>query len=268
MSRRILIPRLAVLVLLVLFVATYVGQPGGAGGLEMFSDTVCLLAAALAAAFAFIASSRFDHDVPQRRAWLLLGAGMALWAAAECLWMYFEVGPGEEVPYPSFADVIWAVGYAPLILGLFIGYRGLGVRLPMSRRLLVGLLYALLLAVLACWLLRPMFIGPEAAGLAETFIGSFYLVGNLTLAFIATLSLIVVWDALIGRPWLSITLGMLFFAISDSAFAYAAWKGSYVVGGNWQSGMIDVAYLAAYLLVALGAYRQATLHLDDVAPPR
>jgi len=252
----------------VLFAAAYVGQPGGAGGLEMFSDTVCLLAAALAAAFAFIASSRFDHDVPQRRAWLLLGAGMALWAAAECLWMYFEVGPGEEVPYPSFADVIWAVGYAPLILGLFIGYRGLGVRLPMSRRLLVGLLYALLLAVLACWLLRPMFIGPEAAGLAETFIGSFYLVGNLTLAFIATLSLIVVCDALIGRPWLSITLGMLFFAISDSAFAYAAWKGSYVVGGNWQSGMIDVAYLAAYLLVALGAYRQATLHLDDVAPPR
>jgi hypothetical protein len=30
--------------------------------------------------------------------------------------------------------------------------------------------------------------------------------------------------------------------------------------------MIDVVYLAAYLSIALGAYRQATLSLADVPP--
>ena len=267
MSRRILFPGLAILVVVVLFIAAYVWQPGGVRVLELLSDVGCLIAATLAAALAFIACSRFDRGIPQRHAWLLLGAGMALWAVAEFLWMYFEIGANEEVPYPSPADVVWAVGYVPLILGMYLGYRGLGVRLRTSRRALMALAYAVLLAAMAYWLLRPMYVGPTAASQAESFIGSYYLVGNLTLAFIATLSLVVVWDGLIGRPGLPITLGMLLFAISDSAFAYSAWQGTYAVGGNWQSGAIDVAYLAAYLLVALGAYHQATLRLADVAQP-
>jgi len=268
LSRRILYSRLAVLVVLVLFLVAYIWQPGGTRALTFFSDAVCLTAAALAAILAFVASARFDRGVTQRRTWLLVGAGMAIWTVAELLWMCFEIGAGDEVPYPSLADVIWAIGYAPLILGIYLGYRGLGVRLRWSHRLLVTLAYAALLAGLAFWLLKPMFGGPAAASLAESFIGSYYLVGDLTLAFIASLSLIVVWDGLIGRPWLSITLGMLLFAISDSAFSYADWAGFYAVGGNWESAVIDVAYLAAYLLVALGAYRQATLALADVTPPQ
>jgi hypothetical protein len=104
-----------------------------------------------------------------------------------------------------------------------------------------------------------------AGSWAEALVGSYYLIGNLTLAFIATLSLIVVWDGLIGRPWLSITIGMLLFALSDTAFAYAAWVGTYAVGRNAISGVIDVVYLGAYLCIALGAYRQATLSLADIA---
>ncbi len=115
-----------------------------------------------------------------------------------------------------------------------------------------------------CWR-RCAAICPPASW-AEAFVGSFYLIGNLTLAFIASLSLIVVWDGLIGRPWLAITIGMLLFALSDTAFAYAAWVGAYAVGRNWISGVIDVVYLGAYLSIALGAYRQATLSLADVPP--
>jgi hypothetical protein len=267
MSRQILFPRLAVLFVVGLFTVLYIWQPGGARQLTFFSDVVCILAAALAAILAFLAGSRFDRGVPQQRAWLLLGVGMALWTVAESLWMYFEVGLDVEVPYPSFADVIFAIGYIPLVLGLLIGYRGFGVRLPMPRRLIVALAYAVLLAALAYWFLRPMFFGPEAAGPVESFIDSYYLVGDLTLAFMATLSLIVVWNGLIGRPWVSILIGMLLFAVSDSAFSYTAWEGSYAVGGNWQSAVIDVAYFAAYLTVILGAYRQAMLRLADVVRP-
>ncbi len=267
MSRRILLSRLAVVVVLTLLVALYVWQPGGVRVLELVSDLLCLGAAALAAFLAFIAGSRFDHGSMQRRAWFLLGVGTAMWTAAECLWTVFQIGTGQEVPYPSVADGIWAVGYLPLILGLYFVYGSLGVLLPASRRVLVVMVYAALLAALTWWLLRPMFTGPAAASPAESFLGSYYLVGDLTLAFLATLSLIVVWDALIGRPWLSLTLGLLLFAISDSAFAYSAWEGIYAVGGNWQSGLIDVAYLTAYLMIVLAAFRQATLRLADVVRP-
>jgi hypothetical protein len=268
LSTRIWFPRLAILIVTLVFTAMYILQPGGVRPLESFSDLACLLAAALAAALAFAARARFDRGSLQRRAWLLLGVGLAMWAAAELLWMYLEVGVGDDVPYPSPADFIWAVGYIPLIIGLFIGYRALGVRLPARHRLVVALAYAVLLAALAYGLLDPMFLGHAPASPAEAFFGSVYLVGDLTLAFIATLSLVVVWDGLIGRPWLAITIGMLLFALSDSGFSYADWAGIYAVGANWESAVIDVMYLAAYLLLALGAYRQATLRLDDVHPRR
>lgn len=265
-SKRIWFPRLAILIVAFLFIATYILKPGGVHPLEVFSDVACLLAAALAAGLAFAACARFDRGSSQRRSWLLLGVGMGLWTAAEMWWMYLEVCLGDEVPYPSPADSVWSAGYVPLIIGLFIGYRSLGVRLPARLRLVVALAYGALLATVAFGLLGPMFFGPTPASPAEALFGSVYLVGDMTLAFLATLSLIVVWDGLIGRPWLSITIGMLLFALSDSGFSYADWAGTYAVGANWQSALIDVTYLAAYLLIALGAYRQATLRLEDVHP--
>jgi hypothetical protein len=265
MSHRTWIAPAAVLAVLLLFVAVYLWQPGGIRVLELLSDGLYCIAAFLAAALSFVASSRFDRGLPQRRAWFLLGSGLALWAAAEFVWTYLQVGVGQEVPYPSAADIIWAIGFAPLILGLYLGHRSLGVRLSTRQRIVAVILYAALLALLAGYLLAPMRAGLPAGSWAEAFLGSYYLIGDLTLAFVASLSLAVLWGGLIGRPWLSITLGMLLFAVSDTAFSYAAWTGLYAVGRNWISGLIDVMYLGAYLALALGAYRQATFSLADVA---
>ncbi len=264
MGQRTWYARLVILAILLTFIGVYVWQPGGTRVLEVVSDGLYLGAAIVAAILALLASSRFDHGLPQRRAWMLLGTGLALWAVAECIWMYFQIGAGREVPYPSVADVIWGIGYVPLILGMYLGHRSLGVRLSTRLRIVAVVVYAALLAALAAWLVAPMCGDLPAGSWAEAFVGSFYLIGNLTLAFIATLSLIVVWDGLIGRPWLSIAIGMLLFALSDTAFAYAAWVGHYAVGRNGISGAIDVVYLGAYLSIALGTYRQATLSMADV----
>ena len=256
--------RLVILAILALFIAVNIWQPGGIRFLEVLSNGLGLGAALLATVFSFAAAARFDRGLPQRRVWFLLGTGMALWAVAECIWTYLQIGAGLDVPYPSFADILWAIGYAPLVVGLILGYRSLGVRLRTRQRIVAVVIYAVLLAALAAWLVAPMCGDLPAGSWAEAFVGSFYLVGNLTLAFIATISLFVVWDGLIGRPWLPITIGMLLFALSDTAFAYAAWVGVYAVGRNCISGVIDVVYLGAYLSIALGAYFQATLSLADV----
>jgi hypothetical protein len=240
-------------------------QPGGVALLELASDSLFAATALVAAVLAFVAGSRFDPRVPQRLVWSLLGVGLLLWALAEVLWAYYQIGigVGGDVPYPSPADVIWAVGTAPLILGVFLGYRSLGVRLSRRQRMAATGAYAILLSLLAGGLLAPMFFSQPAVPWAEAFLGAYYLIGDLTLAFIATLSLVVLWDGLVGRAWLPITIGALLFALSDSAFAYAAWIGVYSTGANLLSSGIDVAYLAAYASIALGAYRQVTLRLPD-----
>jgi hypothetical protein len=255
------------MIALVLFLGVYIGQPGGTRLLEVFSDGLYSAAAILGAVLLLLASTRFDRGLVQRRVWFMLGSGMALWAIAELVWAYFQLGIGEDVPYPSLADLIWGIGFAPLILGLFLGHRSLGVRLSNRQRILTVVVYAILLAGLAMGLLVPMYFDLPPSAWAEAVIGVCYLVGDLTLAFVAMLSLAVLWDGLVGRPWLPIAIGLLLFAISDTVFAYAAWTGRYSVGGNLLSGAIDVAYLAAYLSIALGAYRQATLKLADVSVP-
>jgi len=264
MSHRPWYAQLVILAILLAYTALNIWQPGGIRLLEAVSDGLDLGAALLATVFSFAAAARFDRGRPQRRVWYLLGTGMALWTVAECIWTYLQLGAGRQVPYPSFADIIWAVGYAPLVLGLFLGYRSLGARLRTRQRIVAVVIYAALFTALAGWMLAPMCGDLPAGRWAEALLGSYYLIGNLTLAFIASLSLIVVWDGLIGRPWLAITIGMLLFALSDTAFAYAAWVGTYAVGRNLISGVIDVVYLGAYLCIALGAYLQATLSLADV----
>jgi hypothetical protein len=236
-------------------------QPGGVAVLELASDGLYAAMALLGAVLAFLAGSRFDRQVPQRRVWSLLGIGLLLWALAELLWTYYQIGVGDEVPYPSPADILWVAGNIPLLLGLFLGYRSLGVRLsPRQRAGAVGV-YAVLLTLLAGGLVAPMYFSQPGVPWAEAFVGTCYLVGDLTFAFIATLSLVVLWDGLVGRPWLPIVIGALLFAISDTAFTYAVWIGVYSTGANLLSSAIDVSYLAAYAAIALGAYRQVTLRL-------
>ena len=220
---------------------------------------------------AFLAGSRFDPRVPQRRVWSLLGVGLLLWALAEMVWAYYQigVGVGVDVPYPSPADVLWAVGTAPLILGLFLGYRSLGVRLSPGQRTAAVGVYAVLLTVLAGGLLAPMFFSQPAVPWAEAFLGTYYLIGDLTFAFIATLSLVVLvgWA---GRKTVAADRrsGRCCSPSRTRAFAYAAWIGVYSTGANLLSSAIDVAYLAAYAAIALGAYRQATLRLPTPSSPR
>jgi len=256
--------RAGVLIVLACFIGIYMVQPGGTRLLEILANTLNTAAASLGAVLLLAASTRFDRGLVQRRAWLLLGSGMTLWAIAELVWAYLQIVIGQGVPYPSPADMIWSIGFIPLILGLSAGHRSLGVRLSNRQRVLTVLVYVLLLAALAIGLLGPMYVDLPPASWPEAVIGAGYLVGDLTLAFIAMLSLAVLWNGLIGRPWPPIAVGLLLFAISDTVFAYAAWKGLYAVGGNLLSGVIDVAYLAAYLSIALGAYRQVTLRLADV----
>ncbi|MBM3120557.1 MAG: hypothetical protein FJZ97_00045 [Chloroflexi bacterium] len=240
-------------------------QPGGAAVLELASDGLYAATALLGAVLAFLAASRFDRQVPQRRVWSLLGIGLLLWALAELMWTYYQigVGVGVDVPYPSPADIVWAVGTAPLVLGVFLGHRSLGVRLSPRQRLAATGAYAILLTLLAGGLLVPMFFSQPGVPWAEALLGVYYLIGDLTLAFIATLSLGVLWDGLVGRPWLPIVIGALLFALSDTAFTYAVWIGVYSTGANLLSAAIDVSSLAAYTAIAVGAYRQASLRLPN-----
>ena len=48
-----------------------------------------------------------------RALWLGLVIGWACWTVAEFMWTYYFI-KGQDVPYPSLADLFWCVGYIPM----------------------------------------------------------------------------------------------------------------------------------------------------------
>ncbi len=251
--------------ILIIYASLYLWQL--AGDLTAFvniSNVLTVAFAVLATLYALRAAQTFESGELQRRAWLTFGLGMGLWAMAECIWFYYQSLLGQEVPFPSTADVLWALGYAPLFWGLFFQYRTLGNQSERRRQVMALALYAtgaILTFILVLW---PMLSEPGEASAVELFLDVLYPIGDLFLALIATLSLLVLGRSLLGLPWLYIACSMLLFALADLVYVYADWREIYEIGRNWLSGLSDVTYLAGYITAFIGAYRQATLTLSEL----
>jgi len=92
-------------------------------------------------------------------------------------------------------------------------------------------------------------------------LNAFYLAGDVCIAIIATLSLLFLWKGLVSRPWQYMVVSVLLFVVADVTFSYGSANDLYATGTNVLSGIVDVFYLAAYVLAAAGGYRQITLRL-------
>lgn len=242
----------------------YLWQPGGQRPLTIIANMLTALSALVAAVCTLQTATTFEQSEPQRRVWLVFGSGLVLWTIAEFIWAYYEIILKQQPPYPSIADLPWAIAYAPLFLGLLFQYRALGVQVEPRRRNIALLIYALALIAILVLVLWPILSTPGESLIVQ-FLNVLYPVGDLIIAFIATQSLLVLAGGLLGRPWRYIALGMLMFTLADLAYIYADWNDIYATGSNWISGLSDIVYVASYLVTATGAYHQATLTLPDLS---
>jgi hypothetical protein len=248
---------------ILIYIVLYIWQPGGSRGLLVLTDVCFALFALLAAVLALRASRLFEPGVTSRRVWLFFGAGMTVLTIAELVWGYYHNILNRELPFPSAADVLWAIGYLPVLLSLLLQYRALRVQISPRRKLLVSASYLAVLFAAFLILSGSILSSPGEVALMQILISAYYLVGNLSVAFIAILSLLFLGNSLVRRPWQYIVISVLLFAAAGLAFAYGAWNNLYATGSNLLSGGVDVAYVAAYLMAAAGGYQQLTLRLPS-----
>lgn len=246
---------------LVVYVVLYLWQPGGPRVLLFLTDSLFVTFALLASFLAIKASRMFERGVTARWVWVLLSAGMLVLATAELLWTYYDF-LAEPTPFPSAMDVLWAVGYLPVLLSLLLQYRLLGVGVSRRRKWLVFTLYLGVLFVAFVPLLGTILPNPSQAAALQILISVYYLVGNLGVSFVAALSLLFVGQALVSRPWQYLFLSISLFAVAGLLFSYLGWNDLYETGRNFLSGVVDFAYVAAYLMAAAGGYCQLTLRLS------
>ncbi len=205
-------------------------------------------AALLAGCAAWFRARRHQGSVA--RFWRLLGIAALSWSAGQMVWTYYESVLGQEVPFPSLADVGY-LGLPPFaaaaLLSLPLSAPGLAGRV---RTLLDGLMVAASL-LLCSWIIV---LGPVIRSGSDSFLAQLislaYPIGDV---IVITLVLYTWLRArhLHRRLPLSLSLvgtGLLAFAVADSGFTYLTTIDAYSSGN-----VIDIGWFAGFVLMLVAA---------------
>ena len=210
------------------------------------------LAASVAAFLAFRTG-----PAQQRPMWLLLFAGLGLWTCAEGLWAVQALA-GNELPYPSFADVLWLVGYLPVGAAIEMQIRQSRSRLNWIKYAVAVALGGGLTVLAGRAVVVPM-IGNFAIGRGlEQVLNILYPVLDATL-FAGGVLAVLGADWRNGwQPWLLIGGALILWSYSDVCFSVLS--AARVYGNNWFSAMaVDIPYNLAYLITGLGCLQAVTI---------
>jgi hypothetical protein len=218
----------------------------GSGMFVTMVDDLGTLVAAVAATLAAAWRARRVQG-RARASWTLMAAAFAAAGLGEGIWAWYELVLRQETPFPSVADVAYLTFPLLALVALLLRPSTVLAGQGRLRAVLDGLLVAgSLFSISWVTALGPTF----AAGGTSTL--------SLTLSFAYPLSDLVLLTTLLvvltqtpGRLGLVLLAGGLALqALSDSGYTSLAATGSYATGH-----LIDIGYLAAYLLMMEAALR-------------
>ncbi len=183
-----------------------------------------------------------------RIGWLMIAASCLSWAVGQVIWTWFETIRHEPTPFPSAADCFFLLAIPLAVGGLLAMPSAINDRRDRARVALDGMIVATAL-LLVSWVLV---LGPILHSGHQTWleraISLAYPAGDvmiLTMAIVACTR-----SDRAGRAAIGLTgLGFAAFALADSLFVYTTLRTDTV------SNFSNTAWIAGYLLVALGALR-------------
>ncbi len=195
-------------------------------------------------------------------AWLWGGItlGWTFWFLAELIW-FSPVFTGQEISYPSLADIFWVLGYVPMGIGLGIRLSSLPARLGTTGRSILWLLTIVLILVLLYLFVWPLLLKFDPADVLVSVLNVFYPLADLILLLIAVRLLLVFQKGSYGRSWLVLSIGFVLLVMGDLLFSFASNANIYYPDGIatlFSRLAVDAPYSLAYLV---WIFALSTLHL-------
>jgi diguanylate cyclase (GGDEF)-like protein len=188
-----------------------------------------------------------DGDRAERAAWLLIGAAVLAWGAAEVYWTLALAGD-PTVPLPSAADAGYLAYYPLAALGLLqlvrTHWRTLDWRLWMD-----ALIAALGTAALGAAAIFEFVADRTSGSLLERATTLAYPLGDIgMLALVVGVIALTGWRP--GRTWTLLLLGLAALAAADVAYTLAE-NGAAIPGGDW----IEPLYLLGAVCIGSVAWQ-------------
>jgi two-component system, cell cycle response regulator len=225
------------------------GQFGlGGHGLDAFADEWLYDAIIVASALSCFTRAWL---VPKERvAWIVLGAGLGFDALGE---IYYSLAFGDSAtaPVPSLADLFYLLYYPAVYVALVLFVRHRIGRVRVSAWLDGAIAAVTAAAVVVATVFEPIMHSATQGSAASVATSLAYPICDLLLlAVVIGVFSLANWRP--GRRWLLLGAGLAVTAIADTAYLYAAAKGTYRVGG-----VLDSLWLAAALAIAAAPWQRA-----------
>src|SRR5947207_9834325 len=257
-NRRLLIVLIGWAGFSVFFAAWLAFAWGGVTTTQRVDDIAEFVVAFLAAAGCVFAAVR--HQGRTRIAWTLMGASAFAWGAGEVVWSYYELLVGQQVPFPSFADLGYLLAVPLAIAGVLYFPSAPSKATSRARTILDGLLITGSLLVISWSTVLGAVYRSGSGDLTAQLIGLAYPAGDVVIG-----TMLVILAARAPRstrlPLYLLGGGLLANLLADSGFAYLTTASQYGAGS-----VIDVGWAAGYLLIAIAALRAASTPALLAAP--
>lgn len=229
---------------------------GGDAFVRGLNDNLSVPLALMTMVFAFKLWQRAGAGTNGRFLWGNMLAGWVFWAIAETLWAVFAF-LGQEVPYPSWADFFWLVGYIPMGIGLFARARSLPVKLDIRQQAAVWGISLGTFLFTAIFVLRPILQNNDPQYLLENILNLAYPLVDLLQLIVVLYLFFAYVQGEYGFGWRLLLVGFVFHQVSGLTFAYASVTNLYYPDSqaNWISTLaVDVPYNISYLFWLVGFY--------------
>ena len=216
---------------------------------ERLSDNLSNFMQIIAPAIAVWASVRAARRAEGRGwrvGWWMIGASCLSWGIGQTIWTWFETVLGQPTPFPSVADFFFLFAIPLAVGGLLAMPSSADDRRDRARVVLDGMIVAASLLFVSWITVLGPTLHESSGGWLERTIALAYPAGDviiITMVIVACTRS----DAA-GRVAVGLTgCGFVCFALADSIFVYTTLR------WDWVSNISNVAWVAGYLLIALGA---------------
>ena len=178
--------------------------------------------------------------------WWMIAASCLSWALGQVVWTWFETIRDQPTPFPSAADFFYLAAIPLAVGGLLAMPTSDDDRRDRARVVLDGMIVAASVLFVSWITVLGPTLADSSGGWLERAIALAYPAGDviiITMAVVACLRS----DAA-GRVAIGLTgFGFVSFALADSLFVYTTLR------WDWVSNVSNQAWVAGYLLIALGA---------------
>ncbi len=235
------------------YVLIFYGVINSSGRASNVIAQVLLVAAALCAVVSItLHLGTLEKWEPMRRFWGLIDLAAISWWVTETILLAYAIA-GSKVPVPSVADFFWVAGFLPVLMasgGVLVGYKRMGLHFDWRRSVWVIPPIAVILFVVAFWVIRPIMASPTATS-ADKFFHPTYAVLDLLVLLPALVVAITLGHSYAGRPIGLLSIALVAFGVGNIVYLWSNWNGFYYAGS-----FVDLFWIAGYLTLALASAPQ------------